>query len=123
MAPTGSCRCAAVVRWRRAPLSSGSRRRPLHLSHLSSASAASIFRRLPLEGTVVTTEHLTFERDGATAIVTMNRPEAKNALSLPMLVGMKDAWDEIDGNDDIRCAILTGAWGRSGAARTSTRSG
>ena len=60
---------------------------------------------------MATTEHLTFERDGATAIVTMNRPEAKNALSLPMLVGMKDAWEEIDGNDDIRCAILTGAGG------------
>ncbi len=57
------------------------------------------------------TEHLTYERDGATAIVTMNRPEAKNALSLPMLVGMADAWEEIDGNDDIRCAILTGAGG------------
>ncbi len=60
---------------------------------------------------MVTTEHLTFEHDGATAIVTMNRPEAKNALSLPMLVGMKDAWEEIDSNDDIRCAILTGAGG------------
>jgi enoyl-CoA hydratase len=57
------------------------------------------------------TEHLTFARDGATAIVTMNRPEAKNALSLPMLVGMADAWEEIDNNDDIRCAILTGAGG------------
>src|SRR6202045_5525505 len=41
----------------------------------------------------------------------MNRPEAKNALSLPMLVGMKDAWLEIDTNDEIRCAILTGAGG------------
>ena len=57
------------------------------------------------------TEHLTYERDGATAIVTMNRPEAKNALSLPMLVGMADAWEEINNNDDIRCAILTGAGG------------
>ena len=57
------------------------------------------------------TEHLTFERRGATAIVTMNRPEAKNALSLAMLVGMADAWDEIDSNDEIRCAILTGAGG------------
>ena len=47
----------------------------------------------------------------ATAIVTMNRPEAKNALSLPMLVGMADAWVEIDTNDEIRCAILTGAGG------------
>ena len=41
----------------------------------------------------------------------MNRPEAKNALSLPMLVGMADAWVEIDADDDIRCAILTGAGG------------
>ena len=57
------------------------------------------------------TEHLSFERLGATAVVTMNRPEAKNALSLPMLVGMADAWDEIDSNDDIRCAVLTGAGG------------
>ena len=38
------------------------------------------------------TEHLTFEVRGSTAIVTMNRPEAKNSLSLPMLVGMADAW-------------------------------
>jgi enoyl-CoA hydratase len=60
---------------------------------------------------MVTTEHLTFEVEGATAIVTMNRPEAKNALSLPMLVGMADAWVEIDSNDEIRCAILTGASG------------
>ena len=36
---------------------------------------------------------------------------AKNALSLPMLVGMADAWVEIDSNDAIRCAILTGAGG------------
>jgi len=57
------------------------------------------------------TEHLNFEIQGSTAIVTMNRPEAKNALSGPMLVGMVDAWYEIDGNDDIRCAILTGAGG------------
>ena len=57
------------------------------------------------------TEHLTYEREGPTAIVTMNRPEAKNSLSLPMLVGMADAWEEINTNDDIRCAILTGAGG------------
>ena len=57
------------------------------------------------------TEHLTYELHGMTAVVTMNRPEAKNSLSLPMLVGMADAWAEIDGNDSIRCAVLTGAGG------------
>jgi enoyl-CoA hydratase len=60
---------------------------------------------------VVSTEHLSFERRGPTAIVTLDRPEAKNALSLPMLVGMSDAWTEIDANDEIRCAVLTGAGG------------
>jgi enoyl-CoA hydratase len=60
---------------------------------------------------VESTEHLRFERHGQTAVVTMNRPEAKNALSLPMLVGMADAWAEIDGDDGIRCAVLTGAGG------------
>jgi enoyl-CoA hydratase len=62
-------------------------------------------------GNVIGTENLTFEVIGQTAVVTMNRPEAKNALSLPMLVGLVDAWTEIDSNDDIRCAILTGAGG------------
>jgi enoyl-CoA hydratase len=57
------------------------------------------------------TEHLTFTREGSTAIVTMNRPEAKNALSPSMLMGMADAWQEIDNNDEIRCGILTGAGG------------
>jgi enoyl-CoA hydratase len=60
---------------------------------------------------VIDTEHLTFERVGHTAVVTMDRPEAKNALSGPMLVGMADAWAEVNENDDIRCAVLTGAGG------------
>src|SRR5438067_11046866 len=55
------------------------------------------------------TENLEVERDGATVVVTMNRPEAKNALSPAMLVGMADAWAEIDADDDVRCAVLTGA--------------
>lgn len=36
------------------------------------------------------TEHLTVQREGATLVLTLNRPEAKNALSLPMLVGLYD---------------------------------
>lgn len=57
------------------------------------------------------TEHCTVERRGRTVIVTMNRPEKKNALSPAMLVGMYDAWREIDEDDEIRSAILTGAGG------------
>jgi len=40
----------------------------------------------------ITTEHCTIERDGKTLIVTLNRPEAKNAFSPEMLLGMYRAW-------------------------------
>jgi enoyl-CoA hydratase len=55
--------------------------------------------------------HLLFEHDGHTAVVTLNRPEKRNALSSEMLVRMYDAWVEIDRNPDIRVAIVTGAGG------------
>ena len=55
--------------------------------------------------------HLLFERDGHVAVVTLNRPAKKNALSSEMLVRMYDAWLEIDQNPDIRVAVVTGAGG------------
>ncbi|WP_415949438.1 crotonase/enoyl-CoA hydratase family protein [Streptomyces sp. KLOTTS4A1] len=57
------------------------------------------------------TEHLTVERKGATLVLTMNRPEAKNALSLPLLVGLYDGWLEADADDSVRSIVLTGAGG------------
>ncbi|MEY9845911.1 crotonase/enoyl-CoA hydratase family protein [Streptacidiphilus sp. MAP5-3] len=57
------------------------------------------------------TEHLIIEQHGATLVVTLNRPEAKNAFSLPMLVGLHDAWIEADADDAIRSIVLTGAGG------------
>lgn len=44
-------------------------------------------------------------------MLTLNRPEAKNALSLPMLVGLYDGWVEADADDAIRSVVLTGAGG------------
>ena len=40
----------------------------------------------------ISTSHCTVERDGPVVTVTMNRPEARNALSADMLVGMAEAW-------------------------------
>ncbi|GHB61449.1 enoyl-CoA hydratase [Streptomyces xanthochromogenes] len=57
------------------------------------------------------TEHLTTHREGATLVLTLNRPEAKNALSLPLLVGLYDGWLEADADDSIRSVVLTGAGG------------
>jgi enoyl-CoA hydratase len=60
----------------------------------------------------MTTQHCTVERDGNVVILTMNRPEARNALSPDMLVGLADGFDYVDATADVRCAILTGAGGQ-----------
>jgi enoyl-CoA hydratase len=51
------------------------------------------------------------EQLGHTLIVTLNRPEARNALSSEMLSIMVAAWDRVDNDPDIRSCILTGAGG------------
>jgi enoyl-CoA hydratase len=55
--------------------------------------------------------HLQVERRDHVVIVTMDRPEARNAWSLQMLVQMWEAWEMIDADPEVRCAILTGAGG------------
>lgn len=55
--------------------------------------------------------HLIVERDGHVMVVTMNRPERRNALSPAMMRGMSQAWDEANADPDVRVVILTGAGG------------
>jgi enoyl-CoA hydratase len=55
--------------------------------------------------------HLLTERHGHVLVVTLNRPASRNALSGEMLVRMADAWAELDGDDDLRVGVVTGAGG------------
>lgn len=55
--------------------------------------------------------HALVELRGHVLIVTMNRPQARNALSGPMMAIMKEAWDRVDTDPQIRACILTGAGG------------
>ncbi|MBF6211861.1 crotonase/enoyl-CoA hydratase family protein [Nocardia puris] len=55
--------------------------------------------------------HCLVEKRDHVLVVTMNRPEARNALSAEMMAIMRDAWDRVDSDPDIRVAILTGAGG------------
>ncbi len=59
----------------------------------------------------MTQPHCIVEQEGHTLVVTMNRPEAKNALSGEMMDIMREAWDRVNSDDSIRVAILTGADG------------
>ena len=53
---------------------------------------------------------LTEVRDGV-LIVTINRPEAKNAMSKAAAEGIVAAMDRLDAEDDLRVGVLTGAGG------------
>ncbi|OBA39079.1 enoyl-CoA hydratase [Rhodococcus sp. 852002-51564_SCH6189132-a] len=55
--------------------------------------------------------HCLVEQRGHVLIVTLNRPEARNALSGEMMAIMNEAWDRVDNDPEIRVAILTGAGG------------
>jgi enoyl-CoA hydratase len=52
---------------------------------------------------------LLFEKRGHIAYVTLNRPEARNAINPELVVRLAQTWHEIDRDPAIRVAILTGA--------------
>lgn len=54
-------------------------------------------------------------KEGHVVVVTINRPEARNAMDLEVLARLADAWDLIDGDGEVRVAILTGAGGHFSA--------
>jgi enoyl-CoA hydratase len=53
------------------------------------------------------------ERDGAAAIVTIDRQEALNALDLETLTELRDRLAELAGATDVRVVVLTGAGERA----------
>jgi enoyl-CoA hydratase len=53
---------------------------------------------------------LTETRDGV-LIITINRPEARNAVNGGVATGMAAALDRLDAEDDVRVGIVTGAGG------------
>jgi enoyl-CoA hydratase len=52
-----------------------------------------------------------FEVADGVAVLTINRPEAKNAVNAAVALAIADATDQIDRRSDIQVAILTGAGG------------
>lgn len=54
---------------------------------------------------------VTTERVARTLIVTLARPEARNALTLDVVRALRSALDEAAGDASVRCVILTGGGG------------
>lgn len=53
------------------------------------------------------------ERDRGVAYVTLNRPAVLNAMNLRMHEELASIWDDVEADDTVRVAVLTGAGDRS----------
>lgn len=56
-------------------------------------------------------DEVLIERQGRTLVITINRPEARNAFNLAVAQGLADAMDELDATPELSVAIVTGAGG------------
>lgn len=57
------------------------------------------------------TDHLLESFDNGVATLTMNRPEARNAMSGEMMTAMHEALPRLAADSNVRCVVLTGAGG------------
>src|SRR5256885_17171168 len=53
-------------------------------------------------------ENVGVEKDGPVAVVTLNRPQALNALSYALVKDLSLAMQELDHDHDVRVIIVTG---------------
>jgi enoyl-CoA hydratase len=52
---------------------------------------------------------LTIEPRGAVAVVTLQRPDKRNALSIDLRIELADAFTHLAADDSVACIVLTGA--------------
>jgi enoyl-CoA hydratase/carnithine racemase len=62
----------------------------------------------PPEGDWLGTPYLTFQREGPFAIVTLNRPEARNAMTPAMYFGIRYAITRVNSDADLAGLLITG---------------
>jgi enoyl-CoA hydratase/carnithine racemase len=60
-------------------------------------------------GTIGTYENLKFEREGTVAVVTLNRPNRRNALSLSLMNELIDCFSAIGHDREVHAVILAAA--------------
>src|SRR5881396_2139189 len=64
---------------------------------------------------------LLLEQDGPVAVVTFNRPEARNAMTFDMYEALHDACERFDRDPGVRVVVLRGAGDRAFASGTDIR--
>jgi enoyl-CoA hydratase len=71
--------------------------------------------------TAPSAEHLRLERDGRVAVITFNRPEARNAMTFEMYERLHDLCEELDADPGVRVVVLRGAGDRAFVSGTDIR--
>ena len=61
--------------------------------------------------TAVISEPVVAERRGDTLLITLNRPEVRNAVNAALAAGVAGALDELDSDESLSVGVLTGAGG------------
>jgi enoyl-CoA hydratase/carnithine racemase len=64
------------------------------------------------------TTDLLYERRGALALLTFNRPDARNAMTWDMYQGLYDACEHVDSDERVRVFVLRGAGDKAFVAGT-----
>ena len=52
---------------------------------------------------------LHYEIHDHVAVVTLNRPEARNSLNPELIVALAEVWEQIKEDQQVRVAVITGA--------------
>jgi enoyl-CoA hydratase len=63
------------------------------------------------EETAVSTEPVLAERRGNVLLITLNRPEVRNAVNAALAAGVAGALEELDADEELAAGVLTGAGG------------
>ena len=66
----------------------------------------------------MSTPHVVRTQDGPVAVITFNRPEARNAMTWPMYDALVEQCEQIDRADDVRVVVLRGAGSKAFVAGT-----
>ncbi|MBM3924774.1 MAG: enoyl-CoA hydratase/isomerase family protein, partial [SAR202 cluster bacterium] len=61
-----------------------------------------------LKGRPMVYDTLLVEKRDSIATITLNRPEVLNAMNLKLVKELQGAVEDAEGDDSIRCLILTG---------------
>ena len=64
---------------------------------------------------------LLYERRGPAAVITFNRPQARNAMTFAMYEALHQHCEDVDADDDIRVLVLRGAGGKAFVSGTDIR--